>query len=517
MKEKTKYLVIAIAVLLVVGVGISFAYFMANVNQTGEGSSTTGTTVTLKDTVVKVDGNLTFNDLDIYPGHKNVSSIKVTATGDQTALYNLIWKGENTLNTSLKYYVYKTTSEGNPSISCEKKEEGTLTKKYYEECEESGFESLGNIVASGEIGTTEGEETFKLIKNEEIEGREEGNIVYYYVVLEYPNEEGSQNIDIGGHFNGTVHIELLEEKELTAAEVILANSKVNEGTPNFASTATTDEGVFKTQDDWGDSYYFRGAVNNNWVKFAGFYWRIIRINGDGSIRLIYNGTSTATTGNSTQIQTNTFSINSSTYNNNAYVGYMYTVGQVHGLGTNSGIKEVLDSWYSSNLASYADKISTEAGFCGDREPSTNSSTNNGQGGTGTTQTYYGEYIRLITNKNPDLKCSNSSDLYTTSSSSKGNKALTNPIGLITADEVSMAGGVYGSSNSSYYLYTGQGYWTMSSFCFYGSYAYVFRVSSNGSLNDTNVDNSLGVRPVINLAHDVEITGTGTSDDPYVVV
>ena len=303
-----------------------------------------------------------------------------------------------------------------------------------------------------------------------------------------------------------------DEQKTLLADAIKRDNQINSGTPNFSETATTDEGVYKTQDDWGESYYFRGAVNNNWVKFAGYYWRIIRINGDGSIRLIYNGNSTATTGTSTQISTSTFN---STYNNNMYVGYMYTSGQVHGLGTNSTIKGVLDSWYDSNLASYADKISKEAGFCGDRGPSTSSSGINGSGGTGTTQTYYEGYIRLITNKSPDLKCENSSDLYTTSSSSKGNKVLTNPIGLITADEVSMAGGVYGQNNRSYYLYTEQVYWTMSPSHFNGSNAGVFVVYSYGWLSWNHVYYTCGIRPVINLAHDVVIkSGNGTSSAPY---
>ncbi len=314
------------------------------------------------------------------------------------------------------------------------------------------------------------------------------------------------------------------EQKILLADAIKRDNQINSGTPNFASVATTDEGVFKTQDDWGDSYYFRGAVNNNWVSFAGYYWRIIRINGDGSIRMIYSGNgSPATTGTGTQIGTNTFSINGSTYNNNAYVGYMYTVGQVHGLGTNSGIKNTLDSWYQTNIAKkgYGDKVSTEAGFCGDREPSTNSSTSNGQGGTGTTVTYYGGYIRLVNStKNPTLKCKNNEDMYTVSGSSRGNKALTNPVGLITADEVSMAGGVYGQTNQSYYLYTNSAYWTMSPYLFNASFsfAFVFGVWSDGSLgnlNGRNVSNTIGVRPVINLSADVTAkSGNGTSSTPY---
>ena len=314
-----------------------------------------------------------------------------------------------------------------------------------------------------------------------------------------------------------------DEQKILLADAIKRDNTINSGTPNFASVATTDEGVFKTQDDWGDSYYFRGAVNNNWVSFAGYYWRIIRINGDGSIRMIYSGNgSPATTGTGTQIGTNTFSINGSTYNNNAYVGYMYTVGQVHGLGTNSGIKNTLDSWYQTNIAKkgYGDKVSTEAGFCGDREPSTNSSTSNGQGGTGTTVTYYGGYIRLVNStKNPTLKCKNNEDMYTVSGSSRGNKALTNPVGLITADEVSMAGGVYGQTNQSYYLYTNSAYWTMSPYYFdvggSNSWAYVFRVNSSGQLGGYWVSNAYGVRPVINLSTDVTAKlGNGTSSTPY---
>ena len=315
-------------------------------------------------------------------------------------------------------------------------------------------------------------------------------------------------------------------------DTILGQIEVNLDTPNFSKTAQAGcsstskceetNGIYEAEDDDGTTYYFRGAVDNNWVSFAGYYWRIIRINGDGSIRMIYSGNgSPATTGTDTQIGTNTFSINSTTYNNIAYVGYMYTVGQVHGLGTNSGIKNTLDSWYQTNIASkgYGDKVSTEAGFCGDREPSTNSSTSNGAGGTGTTQTYYGGYIRLVNStKSPTLKCKNNEDMYTVSGSSRGNKALTNPVGVITADEVAMAGGVYGQTNQSYYLYTGQNYWTMSPSYFYASVslAYVFYVPSSGQLSDSWVDSMYGVRPVINLSADVKVTGSGTSSDPFVV-
>ena len=171
------------------------------------------------------------------------------------------------------------------------------------------------------------------------------------------------------------------------------------------------------------------------MRFGGFYWRIIRINGNGSIRMIYQGTSANTTGTGTNIGMEKFN-NVESNSANEYVGYKYDINQVHGLGTQSTIKQFLDNWYTNNgLSNYGDKIDGNAGFCGDRTPSTINSSSNGQGGTGATFTYYGAYIRLSTNKVPTFECANDSDLYTTSESTNGNKALTYPIGLITADEI----------------------------------------------------------------------------------
>ena len=591
MKDKNKKLIIVVASLFLV-IGVSFAYFTVSVLLDGKGASTSGTTATLGSSELKVEGSLSFSDLDIYPGHKNVSSIKVSATGENELIpYHVIWEGENTLNTTLKYYVYKVERPVEVKATCEKKngiKDGAKT--YYEECSISNESELGSIIASGEIKT--GETKKRIITDEFITSSKEGEEVYYYVILEYPNNNENQNRDIGGRFKGEVTVEIndttpdisiigayIEEngsykevseipregyelntdksvcnnntklgwdkensriyverlnksgtecalyydKYVSAKDTILANSKVNEGIPNFNRVATTDEGIYKAEDDWGESYYFRGAVENNYVKFAGYYWRIIRINGDGSIRLIYNGESTVTTGDSTQISTSTYN---SSYNDNAYVGYMYgstrasSYAATHANNNNSTIKEVLDSWYLTNIESkgYEDQVSKKAGFCGDREPSTSSSTSNGLGGTGTTQTYYGAYIRLANStKSPTLKCKNNEDMYTVSGSSRGNKALTNPVGLITADEVAMAGGVYGQTNESYYLYTNSAYWTMSpcSFNAANSYAGVFFVVSDGIPGNANVNGTIGVRPVINLASNVTIrSGNGTSSTPY---
>ena len=313
------------------------------------------------------------------------------------------------------------------------------------------------------------------------------------------------------------------------------------GIPDFSTTATTNEGMYASDDDYTattgmKSYYFRGAVNNNWVKFGKdssgnpIYWRIIRINGDGSIRMIYSGTtaptsSTATvmTGTGTQINATTYRFYSS-YNNPSYVGYMFTEGQQHGNGTPSTIKTAIDNWYkTTTLETDATTKSLVADqiFCNDRSVTTSESGTPGEiSGSMSTNTlyYYGAYVRLITNKSPKLTCTTASDKFTVNTSN-GNEALTYPVGLITADEVAMAGGVNSSDNenSSYYLYTNQYYWSGSPFNFNSSGARVFIVYSSGYLYGYSVDIASGARPVISLSSKAKLLGSGTYNDVYTVV
>ena len=182
----------------------------------------------------------------------------------------------------------------------------------------------------------------------------------------------------------------------------------------------------------------------------------------------------------------------------------------HANTNDSTIKGVLDSWYENNLLTNYSSYLADAGFCGDRSLSSGT-------GIGTTATDYGAYNRLVNEYQPQFACPQNNDLYTTSSSNKGNKALDYPIGLITADEVAYAGGKYPSSNNSYYLYTGANYWTMSPGYFHGSDAREWRVYAYGRLSGYFVNNSLGSRPVINLKSGIEITsGDGTIGNEYII-
>lgn len=198
-----------------------------------------------------------------------------------------------------------------------------------------------------------------------------------------------------------------------------------------------------------------------------------------------------------------------------------TYEETHANINDSTIKIILDNWYKNNLLQYEDKIDRSAGFCGDRVPYISSGSGEGYtytigGGMGTSTTIYGAHNRLITNKTPSFECSNSSDLFTTNGSSQGNQALMYPIGLISMDEAWYAGGIRGSNNSSYYLYTNQAYWTISP-CNYNSWVNIFDIDSGGWLRGNHGGNMYGVRPVINLSADVTISsGDGTADNPYVV-
>lgn len=216
--------------------------------------------------------------------------------------------------------------------------------------------------------------------------------------------------------------------------------------------------------------------------------------------MIYSGsdaTGPVTTGNDAFIGTSAFN---NSNNDNAYVGYMYTIGEQHGTEKSSTIKEMIDKWYSetSGLINYEKYIDGSTGFCGDR--------------TTTNGTIYSTYARFNSNS-PSLICSNNNDLYTTSGSGQGNEALTYPIALASSDEIVFAGG-YNGQNTNYYINANTFFWVMSPYE-YEIDSNVFDLDYYGWLGPGTVTmNSISVRPVINLKSDVFITGSGTIDDPY---
>ena len=296
---------------------------------------------------------------------------------------------------------------------------------------------------------------------------------------------------------------------------ILAGLTVKTGTPTFSNIATTDEGVYKVSDGMygGYSYYWRGATTNNYVKFSNKCWRIVRINGDKTMRLIYDGATCHANGTKTAESvvmgsTNAerhYSTNDGKTNNSSYVGWTYSLGSQRTTGgTASNAKTQTEKWYNANITgTNANKVA-DGKFCNDRNVGKNPDGVQGTWRATGAEFYYAGYYRLLNDYTPTLSC-NSNDVYTLK------------VGAITADEVEFAGGKK-ADNTSYYLYNGQNYWTMSPSNWTDSAVGVFHVGSSGNFDSWNVGSTNGLRPVINLRSDTQFQGggNGTLNNPYVV-
>ncbi len=330
------------------------------------------------------------------------------------------------------------------------------------------------------------------------------------------------NLDINQDANqlktieGNIVMETDNNKEYKLlAETILnkdggIDAVVAKGTPEYTNNtiSTEYEGLYALEDDYGMSYYYRGIIDDNWVLYGGFYWRIIRINGDGSIRLLYSGSDIPEV---TEILFSTdytkSSIGKNFYNEHVsgryeLLGYMFDYNLYNGNRFNSNVKTFLDTWYENNLI-YYEKYLSDTLFCNDRSmyssygvPLQSLSWD----------TYYGSQYRF-NNNIPSLMCPNQQDALTVDDEVHGNGELIYPIGLITADEVYL----YNYIMNTYYSYT------MSPFRYYNSYANVYVYSNNVALTQSSgVSSEHYVRPVVNLKANTLITGTGEYDDPYIV-
>ena len=316
--------------------------------------------------------------------------------------------------------------------------------------------------------------------------------------------------------------QVYKKEEPTLLSQILNDKTTRPGArTDFSTVLTTDNTntLYTSTEDSKTVYYFAGNATDNWVKFGknasnqDLYWRIIRTNSDGSVRLLYHGTSATAT--DAYIGESAFN---SSYNNIASVSYMY--GSLGGIPnarentTNSTIKTIIDNWYKDNLnTNYGKYLSTTAVYCNDRSTSDNYE--------------FGAYTRLDTNKTPTYDCATTEDKFTVDTSA-GNGKLTYPIALMTADEVAFAGGVDATNAETWYYYnsankssTGSTWWWLLSPHFWDDRdAFVFGVdgsSSPGRLSSYRVGSTYGVRPAISLKSCIKYsTGNGSASDPYTI-
>ncbi len=294
------------------------------------------------------------------------------------------------------------------------------------------------------------------------------------------------------------------EEEMLLNETLLAHNGGKdyiEGKliPDFNVNSTINEGLHALEDDYGTSYYFRGKVDNNWIYFANMYWRIIRINGDDSIKILYQGKEKPSYGGRILSSYETIGTPSMYVLTNveSATGYMYTAGQNHGFTTDSASKVLIDTWYTTYLIDYSDYFSDTL-FCNNR--------------TIVTGPGFGSYLEesVATTfedyKGVDnLKCKKIEDSFTVDDEVNGNGALTYPIAMLTAAEV------YNAGNSGFIYNTGT---ITPRLIIKNSYpVYIYRVD-NSTLSSYYINNALN--PVVNLKANTLVSGKGTWDDPYVV-
>ena len=298
---------------------------------------------------------------------------------------------------------------------------------------------------------------------------------------------------------------------------------------------TTEALLASTEDDYGVSYYFRGAVKNNYVEFANKCWRIVRVGGDGSVKLILHNDNTTKVANPCSSANNSTSAAFARYSgttyksafnekddDNAYVGFMYgtpgssTYDATHTNINKSTILTNLETWYNNNLKTY-ESVIDDTVWCNDKTIETDTKFNpskwgfvNGLG-YGTNTTYYGASPRLISEHyiaggtGPSLKCNGELS------------KITSKVGLVTADELAFAGYAYNKSDYTTYLQENatNTYWWSLSPSYEGLWAGVWGVKS-GILEDIDVASAYGARPSISLNPSTYVTGNGSSESPYII-
>ena len=524
MEDKTKIKIYyGLLITLVVFMGVSYAWFRLKLTQTN--SNVIGTRTCLDASLTEKTSKITLSDAFPISDEDGLKQTPFTFTL------------KNNCDSYVKVYI-------------------TIDSKYRTSTDAAYLKDSFLKVNLSSKGTTDGSSV--LLGSQtltELEGTNKGYILVTtglkaseeksYDLRVWMNGETSISDGLNKNWEGKIVVVGVAANEpATLRETILANNEVK--TPITApgkEVSTASEALLaSTPDDYGTSYYFRGAVKNNYVEFDNKCWRIVRVGGDGSVKLILHNDNTAKAANPCAAANNSASAAfarysgttyksafNSSYNDNAYVGFKFgTVGSstyeaTHANTNKSTILTNLETWYTNNLAAYESVIDDNV-WCNDKTNVTDTTYNpwnmsnvNGLG-YGTNKTYYGATQRLVSKSNsaggtgPSLKCNGELS------------KINSKVGLITADELAFAGYATGYAkglqNTTTYLQenaTDTWWWSLSPSDFVGSLASVWSVyGSDGSLINYVVGNTGGLRPSISLKSTTNVTGDGTSEDPYII-
>ena len=515
MNNKNKLIIpITIIGISITLIGLSFAYYIANFNVLNKDNNNTITASSLVETILEIPEKS--DNTNIYPGYKTVKEYIVKGKGNSKSLpsqASLIVKPN--LGDFSKY-VYWSLYKSNEEITCNNTLDSSINGSSNKgEC---NIPSSAKLVLSGNEDTTH----INIVVNYNTNDK-------YYLVTEYMDSNEDQSNLMGKVFNIDVSLEPVEDsiqnKIISQLDTTGKCPTVNDdGTINITGTESENSLLCSAPDNYGTSYYYRGNVINNYVKFANFYWRIVRINGDGSIRVIYDGTSAHENGEASEDR----KIGTSAFNkkndDNAYVGYMYgtpgssTYEETHANINDSTIKKYIDLWYKNNLENTNyEQYLVDNSFCNDRSINNIVPEGYSNAGYSLEKTAYKWYSYSAIPKNVTLLCLQRNDNFSVNHIGYGNGNLNYFIATISSEEAAVAGG-FNIKNKSFFLYTGNYYWTLSAFEFDGKNVKSRVVNPYGNVLDWGgaEDTRVGVKPVINLKPNSLKFGDGTINNPYTV-
>ena len=516
-KIKNNYYVlmgISIFCLIVIVFTSSYAYFKAQVRGEGKGMNVILGTIDLDITENSISTN---NLLPISDSSKDTKAqikdftVKRTSNSDLDVCYNLYLVVDSISSNikNSKYLKYELT-DGSNVVS------GNLSKLGYNS-DGKGYILLAKNKYLSKSDTTGN--TYKLKIWLSYDKSTNQNDLLNSNITTHIYASGNNGNTCPGSVDTVIPTTLYEQ-------ILADNPKRRTRTTFTAFTENTTGTLFTATESIAggtpkEVYYYAGNTTNNWVKFANFYWRIIRTNHDGSIKLLYAGTSPDTTRGYIG-----YSKFNTTPNDPMYVGYKYgTTGSLENnrLNTNdSTIKTYVDNWYKNNLTAYTKYLSKDAVYCNDR--------NLASGKTySTTNGFNYAPIERIINKQPTYNCTNMSDAFSVNNTSA---KLDYPVGLMTADEVAFAGGQNGKSLTTPYAW----YYTnangesitgttptriLSPNSWGGSFSTVMLCYGSGiqqgGLFNGGVNDSYVVRPSVSLKSCNLISGgDGTANNPYVI-
>ena len=583
----TKSLAVFASVLLIIIIGVaSFAYFgtfnvnlnnnvAVNINSSSPGNATFTSNATQLNLQVPA-ANMSFTVANnTVAAKEDTAFLDVTLTGSQnlltTCTYDIVYEydvGSNVYGQGTTTKTSGATKEITIEVNGMNGNNHFATERNFDHANiQSYYDSTNKY--------------YKLVEGATIKSLGTEQSVRWKIIGKYYNLDVSQSQLGGKNFTGKIYAiskGCSSEDGTTVKkgyETILANNggkTVIEAktAPSFASVETSNAGMYSYTEGTGKTYYYRGAVDNNWVKYGKFkedqivyrgfydenstdeiwydgkssskyidyptlaecqtgvnsdmygssynykckevvyahkgddmYWRIIRVDKDNKIKMIYAGskapsenTKVAITGADTNMG---FTAYNNDYNHAEYVGFQYTTGSQRGTTTNSTIKTYLDNWYTKY---FNENIGTsrfvKSTFCNDRNTSSTWASNG-------SRVEYAPYTRLsAVTPTPTFEC-NTADV------------VTNNLGLITADEIVLAGGKYNTDNSAFYLNNNMAYWAGSPGVFLDGYSNVFELYPIYGLRAGIVCNRYdAARGVVSLSSESKLLGSGTYDDVYVV-